>query len=59
MVLSVEVLLASKLSTIQRYPGGDKAEEIMNLHTRQDATNLTSPPTKTGKLAFTEWMALP
>ena len=53
------VLLASKLSTIQRYPGGDKAEEIMNLHTRQDATNLTSPPTKTGKLAFTEWMALP
>ena len=53
------VLLASKLSTIQRYPGGDKAEQVMNLHTRQDATNLTSPPTKTGKLAFTEWMALP
>jgi hypothetical protein len=53
------VLLASKLSTIQRYPGGDKAKQVMNLHTRQDATTLTSPPTKTGKLEFTVWMALP
>jgi hypothetical protein len=53
------VLLAAKLSTLQRYPGGDNAKQVMNLHTRQDATTLVSPPTKTGKAGFTVWMALP
>jgi hypothetical protein len=53
------VLLAAWLSTIQRYPGGDEAKQVMNLRTRQDATTLTSPPTKTGRAAFNMWMALP